>query len=86
MNIMPVDEAYEKILCCAMRYALGRRTQNRNVHQDIAQAAIKLATKEIHAGHWHGYAEEMYYKDGFPCIRWQDGHCAHYNIVKGTVY
>lgn len=26
MNIMPVDEAYEKILCCAMRYALGRRT------------------------------------------------------------
>lgn len=26
------------------------------------------------------------YKDGFPCIRWQDGHCAHYNIVKGTVY
>lgn len=43
-----------------------RRMQNRNVHQDIAQAAIKLATKEIH--------------------RWQDGHCAHYNIVKGTVY
>lgn len=63
-----------------------QRMQNRNVHQDIAQAAIKLATKEIHAGHWHGYAEEMYYKDGFPCIRWQDGHCAHYNIVKGTVY
>lgn len=26
MNIMPVDEAYEKILCCAMLYALGRRT------------------------------------------------------------
>lgn len=26
MNIMPIDEAYEKILCCAMRYALGRRT------------------------------------------------------------
>lgn len=50
-----------------------RRMQNRNVHQDIAQAAIKLATKEIHAGHWHGYAEEIYY-------------CAHYNIIKGTVY
>ena len=43
-----------------------RRMQNRNVHQDIAQAAIKLAAKEIHAGHWHGYAEEIYYKDGFP--------------------
>ena len=42
-----------------------RRMQNRNVHHDIVQEAIKLATKEINAGHWHGYAEEIYYKDGF---------------------
>lgn len=26
MNIIGVDDKYEKILCCAMRYALGRRT------------------------------------------------------------
>lgn len=63
--------------------ALAKATQDRQIK---VQEAIKLATKEINAGHWHGYAEEIYYKDGFPCIRWQDGHCAHYNIVKGTVY
>mgnify|MGYP000506659818 CR=1 FL=1 len=52
--------------------------------------------KKLHAEVWPGVRRmiaecglrnySIYYKDGFPCIRWQDGHCAHYNIVKGTVY
>lgn len=63
-----------------------KRMKNRNVHQDIAKAAIKIAMNEIKLGRWHGYAEEIYYKDGWPCIRWQDGYCATYNIVKGVAY
>lgn len=61
------------------------RMKNRNVLQeDMKMAAIKLAMKQIELGESHGNAIEMFYADGWPCIRYQDGQWWHYNVVKGT--
>jgi hypothetical protein len=58
--------------------------RNVNVHEEIKKAAIRVACKQIEYGESHGNAIDMFYSDGCPCIRWQDGQWWHYNIVDGT--
>lgn len=65
--------------------AVFAKMKNRNVVQeDVKMEAIKLAMKQIEMGESHGKAVEMFYTDGWPCIRYQDGQWWHYNIVKGV--
>lgn len=65
MNIMPVDEAYEKILCCAMRYALGRRTHIVHEVADYIKKvlpALSLDTLMImqqDIENQHGFGDEL---------------------------
>ncbi len=46
---------------------------------------IRTAHRQVIKSRWqHGQPSQVFWQDGYPCIRYSDGMYWHYDLIKGT--
>lgn len=63
---------------------LCEKAKNRNVSDNMMNLLVDLAYRHVLREKWtHGNPCEVFMRDGFPRIRYDDGIWFYYDVVKG---